>query len=253
MHTTACCPGQRPRSLLPCLPPPFRLPVIRGSVMPVSHSLPWAIRQCGSGRRRADVLSIPPARRQRHSTWPPCVLLTLVMGTAILSIMSGLLTPVGNDWQVSIPETGLLQRSTTCARCPAPAEQMTKTRYYIQHSSFRPPALAGLGQQLATPDGNYHVQVRDLRGISVFAVCACPDHLVPLQVAQALALAILQNTEVTHTQTPQESGLPAGSCACLQRTGTDLAWVQCATFAVCGIPCIGFRKSAHCIGRQAGA
>lgn len=119
-------------SVAASMPPPLfdYLSYVAPSCL-VSHSLPWAIRQCGSGRRRADVLSIPPARRQRHSTWPPCVLLTLVMGTAILSTISGLLTPVGNDWQVSIPETGLLQRSTTCARCPAPAEQMTKTRYYL--------------------------------------------------------------------------------------------------------------------------
>lgn len=140
-HPSCCKPKHRahnsllswqwPRSLLPCPPPLFDyLSYVAPSCL-VSHSLPWAIRQCGSGRRRADVLSIPPARRQRHSTWPPCVLLTLVMGTAILSTISGLLTPVGNDWQVSIPETGLLQRSTTCARCPAPAEQMTKTRYYL--------------------------------------------------------------------------------------------------------------------------
>lgn len=35
------------------LPSP-QLPVMRGPVMPVSHLLPWAMRQCGSGRRRAD-------------------------------------------------------------------------------------------------------------------------------------------------------------------------------------------------------
>lgn len=92
-----------------------------------------------------------------------------------------------------------------------------------------------------------------------FFCCVCdrtrPDHHVPLAVAQPVAQVTLQYLvlmfpripETTHTQ---DIGLPAGSCAlCFQRTGTDLAWVQCATFAVFGVPYSDFRKSAQCIGQ----
>lgn len=104
-----------------------------------------------------QVLSIPPAWSQRHSTWPPHALLTLVMGTVILSTISGLPTPEGNDWHVLIPATGLLQRSTTCAHCTALADQMTRTPEYTSRT-FHLVALVGLGPQLATPDDNYHAQ-----------------------------------------------------------------------------------------------
>lgn len=115
-------------------PPPSPLPLPPNNlscVAPSCLSLAHYYRRCGNvvlaDAELTQVLSIPPAWSQRHSTWPPRALLTLVMGTAILSTILGLSPPEGNDWQVPIPATGLLQRCTTCAQCTALAEQMTRT------------------------------------------------------------------------------------------------------------------------------
>lgn len=208
-------------------PPPA--PNYLSCVAPSCLSLTHYHGRCGNvvlaDAELTQVLSISPAWGQRHSTWPPHALLTLVMGTAILSTILGLSTPEGNDWQVPIPATGLLRRCTTCAHCTALAAQMTKAPYY-ETRTFHLVALVGLGRQMATADDNYNIQARDQPGFCHVFSLHTSDHHFPLTVAQAGGFRNPAGHAHRRSLTPKTAACPAGSCAvCFQRTGTDLAWV----------------------------
>lgn len=149
-----------------------------------------------------QVLSIPPAWSQRHSTWPPQRLAYSGHGNCNPLNNIRLSTPEGNDWQVPIPATGLLQRSTACAHCTALADQMTKTPYYSSTRAFISSLLLGWvnkWRRLMT--------TTTFRLVTCEACRVCSLHTRTVMsrppVAQPVASGVLQNTHTGNRSHPR--------------------------------------------------